>query len=219
MVGPDDARAAMVDRLRAVGSVASSTVERALMTVPRHDYVDGTSPEDAYAETAIMVKHAPDGTAISSASQPAIVAAMLELSDLEPGHRVLEVGTGTGYNATLLATIVGPTGRVVSIELEDDLAEAARQRLQNQGLLQVKVVNGNGALGHAEGSPFDRIVVTTGATEVATAWHEQLQDGGRLVVPVVDPEGIGTIRCLVKQNGALKEVSSMPCGFLPMRSR
>lgn len=207
----------MVKRLRAAGSVASSTVESALMTVPRHGYVDATSPDDAYAETAIMVKDAPDGTVISSASQPAIVAAMLELSDLEPGHRVLEVGTGTGYNAALLATIVGQEGRVVSVELEADLAEAARERLQNHGLRQVEVVVGDGALGHSEGSPYDRIVVTTGAPEVAKAWRDQLHDGGRLVVPVVNKEGIGTIRCLVKQDGQLQEVSSMPCGFLPMR--
>jgi protein-L-isoaspartate(D-aspartate) O-methyltransferase len=209
----------MVDRLRAAGRVASATVERALMTVPRHHYVEGGSPQDAYAETAIMVKHAPDGTAISSASQPAIVAAMLELCHLEPGHRVLEVGTGTGYNAALMASIVGTTGRVATVELEDDLAEAAQERLQNHGFGQVEVVVGDGALGHPEGAPYERIVVTTGAPEVASAWHDQLVEGGRLVVPVVDPSGIGNIRCLVKQDGQLNEIARMPCGFLPMRGR
>ncbi len=189
-----------------------------MAAVPRHRFIDGVTVEKAYANEAIMVKRDDAGTAISSASQPTIVAAMLELSGLQPGHRVLEIGTGTGYNAALLATIVGVGGLVVSIELDEDLADAARARLSDLGLDRVRVVTGDGAIGHPADEPFDAIVVTTGAPSVAPAWAAQLAVGGRLVVPVVGADGIGTISCLVKEADGLDEIATLPCGFLPMRS-
>ncbi len=188
-----------------------------MASVPRHHFIDGVSIEEAYADNAIVVKRDDAGTAISSASQPTIVAAMLELSGLQPGHRVLEIGTGTGYNAALLATIVGVRGLVSSIELDDDLAEAARSRLSNLGLDRVDVVTGDGAAGRPSDQPFDAVVVTTGAPRIEPAWIEQLAVGGRLVVPVVGADGIGEISCLAKRADALDEIATLPCGFLPMR--
>ena len=138
----------MVERLRTDGVLRASAVADALMEMPRHDFIDGVSIDAAYAEAAVPVKHTPDGTAISSVSQPAIVAAMLELSELEPGHRVLEIGTGTGYNAALLASLVGSEGRVVTVELEEDLALAARERLRQHDLVHVDVVIADGAAGY-----------------------------------------------------------------------
>lgn len=207
----------MVKRLLAAGVIESDAVQRALMTVPRHLYLEGVRLKNAYADRAVMVKYDSDGTAISSASQPAMVAVMLELSALEAGHRVLEIGTGTGYNAALLASIVGTTGQVMTIELEDDLATAARERLRSQGFQQVEVVLGDGSVGRPEAAPFDRIVVTAGAAEIPAAWREQLGEGGRLIVPIVDADGIGVVSCLVKEDAELREISSVPCGFLPLR--
>ncbi|MEM7323482.1 MAG: protein-L-isoaspartate O-methyltransferase [Actinomycetota bacterium] len=215
----DTAASAMIERLRAEAVLTSASVEQAFRSVPRHLFVDGVSIAAAYAETAVVVKVDRSGTALSSISQPAIVAAMLELLQLERGHRVMEVGTGTGYNAALLSYLVGTSGLVVTIELEDDLVAAARLRLQRNGFHAVQIVAGDGAEGHATAAPYDRVIVTTGATEVAPAWVAQLDDGGRLVTPVVDSSGIGMIHCYVKRGSAVERIATQPCGFLPMRSR
>ena len=219
-MSPEEARAAMVERLRADGVVRTPAVGRALATVPRHDFieVDGIDVERAYADVAVIVKTDEQGTAVSSASQPTMVATMLELCRLSPGHRVLEIGTGTGYNAALLATIVGADGLVVTVELDADLASTARERLERHGLTRVEVVVGDGAAGHPGPGPYDRIVVTTGAPRIAPAWVDQLRPGGRLVVPVVDRDGMGWVHCLVERDGRLEERTRVPCGFLPMRS-
>lgn len=209
----------MVERLQSSGVIRTPAVATALETVPRHRFIDGASVETAYADEAVVTKTDPNGTAMSSASQPTIVAAMLEMSELQAGHRVMEIGTGTGYNAALLATLVGPTGLVVSIELEDDLATAARRRLTDEGFGSVNVITGDGNDGEPSLAPYDRVVVTTGAPAVAEAWTEQLRDGGRLVVPVVGADGIGAISCLVKRGPGLDELATLPCGFLPMRFR
>jgi len=207
----------MVDRLRSAGTLRSPSVAEAMTAVPRHRFIDGATIDEAYADEAIVVKRDAAGTAISSASQPTIVAAMLEMSGLSPGRSVLEIGTGTGYNAALLATIVDAGGLVVSVELDADLAEAARGRLSDLGLDRVEVVTGDGATGHPSHQPYDAVVVTAGAPRIEPAWVDQLAVGGRLVVPVVGGDGIGTISCLVKRADGLDEIATLPCGFLPLR--
>lgn len=217
-IRPVDARNAMIACLRSDGVLRSPSVEDALRRVPRHRFVDEANVESAYADIAIPTKTDELGTAISSLSQPTIVAAMLELSQLKTGHRVLEIGAGTGYNAALLSYITGTEGLVVSVELENDLAVAARQRLRSLGFSRVNLVTGDGASGHLASAPYDRIIVTTGAPRIASAWLDQLNEVGRLVVPVVNSDGIGTIRCLVRRGTKLEEEETMPCGFLPMRT-
>ncbi len=220
----DDARSAMVSHLRAAGVVRSPAVAAALAAVPRHRFIEGAGAEAAYADKAVTVKTTDDGVPISSVSQPTMVATMLELCRLAPGHRVLEIGTGSGYNAALLATIVGVAGRdgdgggVVSVELDADLAAGARNRLHQLGVVGVRVVTGDGAAGHAPGAPYDRVIVTAGAHAIAAAWDDQLRVGGRLVVPIVDAEGIGVVRCLVKGPTDFEELTRVPCGFLTMRT-
>lgn len=210
----------MVEGLRARGVLRTRLVDDAMASVPRHLFVDAADVDidHAYADVAIVVKIDAEGTAISSASQPTIVAAMLELSRLERGHRVLEIGTGTGYNAALLDHIVGPDGSVVSVELDADLAAAARDRLRRQGCDRVRVVTGDGAAGHLPGAPYDRVIVTTGAPDIAPAWIDQLRVGGRLVSPVVGADGVGVIRRVIKNRDGLDDRAGAPCGFLPMRS-
>lgn len=208
----------MVARLSADGVLRTPAVRQALEAVPRHRFVEHVTIDEAYADDAVVAKVGEDGVAISAASQPTIVAAMLELAAPAPGSRVLEIGTGTGYNAALLATITGPAGVVVGVELDADLAAGARTRLDHLGLDRVEVVTGDGWDGHEPSAPYDLVVVTTGARAIAPAWVDQLGDGGRLVVPVVGDDGRGTLHQYTLEAGRLLEQATMPCGFLPMRA-
>ena len=185
--------------------------------VPRHRFVSHVDLATAYADRAVMVKHAHDGTAISSSSQPTMVAMMLEHLQIVPGHRVLEIGTGTGYNAALLSVLVGEHGSVVSVELEPDLAEQARRLIGEVVSYPVEVVVGDGQDGYPRRAPYDRIVVTAGASEVAEAWRQQLATGGRLVVPIVGRRGAGSVMVFDVVNGNLVRRAAIPCGFVPMR--
>lgn len=219
MAGENDLRAVMVERLQASGVLKTAEVVRALSAVPRHRFVPEVTSAVAYADQAVMVKYGSNGSPISSLSQPTIVAAMLELLEAEEGDRVLEVGTGTGYNAALLASVVRPTGSVISVEIEADLSARAVRTLDELGISHVRVVVGDGRDGWSAGAPYDRIIVTTGAPEVAQTWKEQLRAGARLVAPLVNEKGIGTIVAFDLEAERLVERGSTPCGFLPMRDR
>jgi len=207
----------MVDRLKEGRVLITPAVEQAMAQVPRHLFVSQIEIEGAYVDEAVMVKHTNDGRPISSASQPMIVATMLEQLELSQGHHVLEIGTGTGYNAALLGVICGSSGAVVSVELEPDLAEGASQILTHLGFSQVEVVVGDGREGFSQRAPYDRVIVTAGASEVATAWSNQLRDRGRMVVPIVDHNGVGSILVFEKIGGELRRCHETPCGFLPIR--
>ena len=210
-------RAQMVARLIDAGVVVTASVAEALQHVPRHLFVPQVDAHGAYLDEAVMVKHADDGSPISSASQPTMVAIMLERLQVASGHRVLEVGTGTGYNAALLAALAGDDGYVVSVELERDLADAALRSLAGFGQHRIEVVIGDGREGCLRRAPYDRVIVTTGATRVAWSWRDQLASGGRLVVPLVNYSGAGSVVVFDKIDGGLVRVAEDPCGFLPIR--
>jgi protein-L-isoaspartate(D-aspartate) O-methyltransferase len=212
------ARDALTDRLCASGTITSPAVEAALRTVPRHRFLTEAPTERAYADRAVTIKWDRSGVPISSASQPSMVAQMLEQLEAGDGDQVLEIGTATGYNAALLAHLVGPSGLVVTIEIEADLADRARQSLAETGYPQVKVVRGDGHVGFPECAPYGRIVVTAGAREVAPAWIDQLAEGGRMVVPLVNVHGDGMAVLFEMREGVLDARSGRPCGFVPLRS-
>src|SRR4029077_5346990 len=121
---------------------------------------------------------------ISSSSQPAIMAIMLDQLALAPGQRVLEIGAGTGYNAALLCPLTGPGGTVVSVDIDDDLAAQARGHLAAAGYPQVTVVAADGAGGYPPGAPYDRVIATVGVADLAPAWLRQAGPGARIVVPL-----------------------------------
>ena len=210
-------RQQMVAALKDAGLIRTVAVEQAMLQVPRHLFVPDVDLPTAYRDDAVLVKCGKDGSPISSASQPTIVATMLEQLAVALGHRVLEVGTGTGYNAALLASLVGADGHVTTVELEPDLAEAARHRLDQIGLPGVEVAAGDGRHGHPAGAPYDRVIITAGARQIAAAWTDQLADGGRLVVPLVDEDGVGTIVVFQKTESEMERLGETPCGFLPLR--
>lgn len=218
MAEANSRRLAMVERLTRAGTVRTDAIERALREVARHVFLPDRSLRTAYDDRAVIAKRAKDGTAISSASQPTMVAAMLEQLDVQPGQRVLEVGTGTGYNAALLSVLAGEKGLVTTVELDAELARLAAQRLSRIAANRIEVVTGDGRLGYPANAPYHRIVVTAGSAKVEPAWADQLADDGRMVVPIVDRRGVGTVVLFVERSGTLIRGPEIPCGFLLMRN-
>jgi protein-L-isoaspartate(D-aspartate) O-methyltransferase len=180
----DQLRSQLTTRLRDSDLFRLPGIEAAFSQVPRHLFLPGVPLQQAYADEPVYVKHDDSGVNISAASQPHLVAKMLGQLSLAPGHRVLEIGAGTGYNAALMAAITGPAGHVTTIDVDQDLVQGARTHLRDAGLTNADVLCGDGALGHPADAPFDRIIATVGAFEVPDAWLDQLASGGRLVVPL-----------------------------------
>jgi protein-L-isoaspartate(D-aspartate) O-methyltransferase len=205
----------LVAELVAAGAIATPAVEEAMRAVPRHLFVPNIPIADAYANEAIPTKLF-EGRAVSSASQPQIVAGMLEQLDLRAGQRVLEIGAGTGYNAALLGRLVGQGGHVVSVDIDDDIVESAREHLADAGVRNVEVVLADGGFGHQPGAPYDRIVITVGAPDIVPAWWDQLAPGGRLLLPL----SLRVVqRCVAfdKGNDSMESASVRGCGFMRLR--
>ncbi|MGH3289619.1 MAG: protein-L-isoaspartate O-methyltransferase family protein, partial [Streptosporangiaceae bacterium] len=161
--GPEVARARLARALRDSGRAPSPAVQAAFGAVPRHLFLPGLDPALVYADDALVIKYDADGVPVSSSSQPAMMAIMAEQLDLAPGHRVLEIGTGSGYNAGVLAHIVGPGGSVVTVDIDPDLVAQAQEGLRAAGYPTVRVGCADGGFGDPGGAPFDRIIVTAGA--------------------------------------------------------
>jgi protein-L-isoaspartate(D-aspartate) O-methyltransferase len=208
-------RAQLVDNLIAVGAVHDTAVKQAMMKVPRHLFLPGVPLEQAYADTAVPT-HWENQVAVSSASQPTIVAIMLQQLRSTLGARVLEIGAGTGYNAALLSELAGPTGSVTSLEFDPVIAAEAFDHLLTAGYSDVKVIAADGAAGWQDGAPYDRIILTVGASDIAPAWFSQLRDDGVLVLPL----WLGGLEVSVafrKRGSALVSESQIPCGFMRLR--
>jgi protein-L-isoaspartate(D-aspartate) O-methyltransferase len=209
-------RERMVSRLAAGSQPPSAMVADALRAVPRHVFLPELEPEAAYRDEAIVTKRDADGQPISSSSQPTIMAIMLDQLGLAPGQRVLEIGAGTGYNAALLKHIVGAGGTVVSIDLDEDVAEQAREHLAAAGCPDVTVVSGDGAAGYPARAPYDRVIATVGVSDLAPAWLSQLTPDGRIVVPL-DLRGAQRSVAFERAGDCWQSRSVVPCGFMRMR--
>ena len=212
---PDELRQRLVEKLRADGVLCDPAVERALRTVPRHLFVPDVPLEHAYSDNAIPT-HEEGGLPISSASQPAIVAIMLQQLRVEPGMRVLEIGAGTGYNAALLAELVGPSGAVTTVDIGEVIAAEARGRLASAGYPRVAVIAADGAAGWPPNAPYDRIELSVGASDITPAWYEQLRIGGLVTLPLWLGISDASV-ALRKHAGALVSESLAPCGFMRLR--
>lgn len=171
-------RRRMVAGLRGRGLTFSRRVEEALLQVPRHLFLPEDVRSHAYRDTPLPIG---DGQTVSA---PHMVAVMAEALDLHEGQKVLEIGAGSGYNAAVMAELVGPRGRVITLERHPSLAEKAARVLREAGYSNVQVVVGDGSLGYPEEAPYDRISVTCGAPRVPGPLAEQLRDGGLMVIPV-----------------------------------
>ncbi|MGI8800243.1 MAG: methyltransferase, FxLD system [Pseudonocardia sp.] len=180
---PERVRERLVNRLLASRRIRSDAVASAFRAVPRHLFLPGLRIDVAYADEAVATKWE-NGVAVSSASQPSMMAIMLEQLDVRPGQRVLEIGAGTGYNAALLSHLVGPAGSVTAVDIDCDLVEAAAVHLHRAGYDGVALACQDGALGYPEAAPYDRIILTVGSWDIQPAWLDQLAPGGRLLLPL-----------------------------------
>ncbi|OKH90420.1 methyltransferase, FxLD system [Streptomyces uncialis] len=210
-------RNALVDQILANGHARTPAVEQALRAVPRHVFVPDATLEDAYANAPVHIKYDTEGASISCASQPGVVALMLDQLDVRPGERVLELGAGSGYNAALLAHLVGEGGHVTTLDVDDDLVEGARAHLTAAGVTNVEAVTRDGALGYAEGAPYDRIIATVGAHGVPHAWLDQLAPGGRLLVPQRLKGSVARSIAYEQRDGRWVSLGSEMNTFMPLR--
>ncbi|MEU7906360.1 methyltransferase, FxLD system [Actinoplanes sp. NPDC049118] len=213
---PERLRSGLTAHLVEKGWIRTPEVEAAFNTVPRHLFVpDAVSLVDAYDDNTVTTKRGPDGKTVSSVSAPWVQAYALEQSGLRPGSRALEIGSG-GYQAALIAEIVGPAGHVVTVDIDADITDRARDYLDQAGYPQVQVVHGDGTLGHPPAGPYDAIIVSVEAGDVSPHWVEQLAPGGRIVVPL----RMRTLtRCLTLQRSGdhLATAAMLQCGFVPMQ--
>lgn len=210
----------LVDKLITDGQLTAPAVEAAFRNVLRHHFVPDQPMEDVYQDRAIGTKVMDEDT-VSSSSQPTMMAIMLEQLALEPGHRVLEIGAGTGFNAALMAHIVGETGHIVTVDIDQDIVDDAKAHLATAGVLGVEAVCADGGYGWLPGAPYDRIILTVGADDIAPAWWAQLKPGGLLVLPLA----LGVSQLVIafekvddaKANQQLISRSIRHCRFIRLR--
>ncbi|MER8188508.1 methyltransferase, FxLD system [Kitasatospora sp. NPDC094015] len=210
-------RDALTDRLVAQGAITSETVEAAFRSVPRELFLPGFPLATAYADNPTYTKADGAGTQISAASQPTIVAMMLEQLAPRTGDRVFEAGAGTGVNAAYLSQIVGLEGRVVTVDIDEDLVDGARNHLANAGLINVQAVLGDGALGHRGGAPYHRVIATVSTSEMPTPWLEQVVPGGRIVLPLRLRGTAGRVIAFERSDDGWVSVDDRLAVFMPLR--
>jgi protein-L-isoaspartate(D-aspartate) O-methyltransferase len=208
------ARAKLADQLHAAGR-ADAAVTAAFREVPRHAFLPEMEPMRAYQDCAVVIRSDGEGLPVSASTQPAMMAIMLGQLGLAPGHRVLEVGTGTGYNAALIAYLVGTSESVVTIDVVRELIEQARANLAAVGYRGVRAVCGDGAAGVPGHAPYDRIIVTTGVWDLPPEWRAQLGPGGRIVLPL-SIRGIQLSVALETVGDHLVSRSACRCSFIRM---
>jgi len=202
------ARMQMVDDQIAARDIKDPRVLEAMRRVPRHEFVPEAMRGNAYLDSPLPIGH--DQTI----SQPYIVAYMTEALELDATHRVLEIGTGSGYQAAVLGELAK---EVYTIEIVAPLADRARQTLKNLGYTNVHIRTGNGYLGWPEQAPFDRVMVTAAPDAVPPALIEQLKVGGLMAIPV----GVGDqeLRILRRTTSGLEVLRTLPVRFVPMTGK
>lgn len=205
-------RRAMVDHLRKRGAATDERVLEAMLAVPRHVFVPARKEGQAYRDSPLAIG---EGQTISA---PHMVAMMLDALELQPGHKVLEIGTGRGYHAACTWEMVGPDGEVHSIERVEPLADAARRHLADAGYGEVEVHVGDGTEGLPDHAPYDRIYVTAGAPDVPDPLVDQLADPGILLVPQGGRrhQQLTKVR---KEHASITREDLGGCAFVPLKGR
>ena len=204
----DTARKHMVDQQLAGRDIKDPRVLDAMRKVPRHEFVPEEWRGGSYDDSPLPIGYG------QTISQPYIVAYMSEALELDPSHRVLEIGTGSGYQAAILGLLAKD---VYTIEIVKPLAERARETLQRLGHRNVQVRAGNGYLGWPEAAPFDRVMVTAAPDEVPPVLIDQLKIGGIMAIPV--GTGVQELRVLRRTASGLETLRTLPVRFVPMTGK
>jgi len=214
----------------------SQATEQAYLATPRHLFVrryrvPGTK-EWQQVTTENLAQHLPalyadrplvlageDGDVLSTISQPSFVLRLLDMLRLEPGQSVFELGAGSGWNAALMGRLVGPLGRVVSLEIIPEVARSAAEMVRQAGLTNVDVVAADGGDGWPAGAPYDRAIFTAGAYDLPRAFHDQLKEGG-LLIAVIKLEGGGDSLFLLRKTGDhFESADSLACAFVQLQGK
>ncbi|WP_246282097.1 protein-L-isoaspartate(D-aspartate) O-methyltransferase [Nitrosopumilus ureiphilus] len=154
-------------------------VEDAFRNIPRHEFVPSSELDYAYYNEPLPIKKN------QTISQPAVVSRMTEWLDIKQGQKILEIGTGSGWQTAILSYLVGQ-GTVYSVEIKSELVKFARENLEKLGVDNVDVILSDGSIGYSKASPYDRIMITAACTEIPLPLLDQLADGGLLIAPVGD---------------------------------
>ena len=202
-----EARRRMVERDLRGRDIRDPRVLEVMGRVPRHLFVEPSQRNKAYADHPLPIG---EGQTIS---QPYIVALMTQILQVQPGERVLEIGTGSGYQAAVLAEL---GARVYTIEIQQGLANQAAQLLKELGYNQIRVKYGDGYIGWEEESPFDAIIVTCAANQIPPPLIKQLREGGRLVIPLGSTAYFQTLTLLTKREGKPDIQHLLGVAFVPM---
>ena len=205
----------MVDKLAEQLHPREETLS-AFRKIPRHLFLPDVDVDRVYGGSAIPTKHDEKGNPISSSSEVAIMALMLDALRLEQGQRVLEIGTGTGYNAAILAELVG-ADNVVTVELDPEIADEARAHLRAAGYESLRVETADGWLGCSDGGPYARMELTAATRDLSPNWVEQLEEGGVLVAPLVLRPNAQAMVALRKNGDRLESISAFAGGFMWLR--
>ena len=215
-VGPMKRRQALLEEIAAEAkatagytgrAVFDARVMAAMATVARHEFVPAAEERNAYVNNALPIGHG------QTISQPYVVALMTDLLNPRPDHRVLEIGTGSGYQTAVLAELVR---QVYSVEVIPEMAAAARARLQRLGSSNVSVEVSDGNAGWPEHAPYDGIIVTAAAARIPAALLTQLRNGGRMVIPVGESGSQELVLIEKSASGAISERSILPVAFVPL---
>lgn len=200
-------RREMVERQLAARNITDKKVLKAMQEIPRHLFVAKAYQNQAYADHPLPID---EGQTIS---QPYIVALMTQYLNLTKGDRVLEIGTGSGYQAAVLAHL---TDEVFSVEIKEKLAQKASETLSRLNYHRIQVKHGDGYFGWEEHSPFDAIIVTCAANHVPPPLLSQLKEGGRLIIPLGSTLYSQTLTLITKVNGKPKVRHVLGVRFVPM---
>lgn len=199
-------RCSMVEEQLRKRGIHDERVLEAMRAVPRHEFVDPRDWLDAYADHPIVIAEQ------QTTSQPYIIAAMLQATAIQPTDRVLEIGSGSGYQTALLAELAG---QVFAVERYATLVEPARKTLDRLGYHNIALVLGDGSLGLPQAAPYDVIIVSAAAPRIPAALAGQLAEGGRMVIPVGDSHQ-QVLKLVRKQSGQLIETTLEGCRFVPL---
>jgi len=189
----------LIGTMKNIGFLTDGYVENTIRNTPRHIFVPDSQKDEAYENTPVTIMNG------QTISQPSVVARMTEWLDLKDGQKVLEIGSGSGWQSAILANLVG-TGKVFTIERHSKLAEFAKKNLEKLRVKNVKIIHGDGNMGLPEESPFDRILITAACKKVPEKLLQQLAMGGLLLAPV--GENIQSLVLLKKTSDGIIELKN-----------